>query len=66
MTLKQYISQPGHTAAALAREIGVATSTITRAAHGQVTPSGDLMRKIIETTRGAVTPNDFFDLKAVA
>jgi transcriptional regulator with XRE-family HTH domain len=60
MTLKDYLSLPGHTATKLAAETGVSVSTITRAAEGETIPSRGLMNLIAEKTKGAVMPNDFF------
>lgn len=64
MTLTDYLAQPGKTATELAEATNSAVSTITRAARGDITPSGELMRKIFEATSGAVTPNDFFGIAA--
>lgn len=60
MTLADYLKQPGRSATILATELGVAVSTITRAADGTSVPSRELMRGIHTATEGAVTPNDFF------
>lgn len=62
MTLKDYLSLPGHTATKLALDTGVSVSTITRAAEGKTIPNRDLMNLIAEKTKGAVLPNDFFGI----
>lgn len=62
MKLSEYIKLDGNTATALAEKAGVSVSSITRAAKGDIYPSADLMRLIIEHTDGAVRPDDFFDL----
>ena len=59
MKLSDYLAQPGRTATGLAAEAGVAVSTITRAARGDMMPSRELMRAINRLTDGQVTPNDF-------
>lgn len=62
MKLADYLSLEGNSATKLAEDIGVAVSTITRAAKGEITPSGKLMEDIYRRTAGVVAPNDFFDL----
>jgi transcriptional regulator with XRE-family HTH domain len=64
MTLTEYLAQPGHTASDLAAKTGVAVSTITRAAKGELKPSHDLLTAIFEHTAGRVTPNDFLGIAA--
>lgn len=64
MTLADYLAQPGQSATALARDVGVAVSTITRASKGEIVPTGRLMQAIFEKTRGVVTPNDFLKVAA--
>ena len=63
MTLKDYLAQPGRTATALANELGVSVSTITRAADGAV-PNKELVLAIMDKTGGAVMPNDFYGVQA--
>lgn len=62
MKLSTYLKLDGRTATDLAALTGCAVSTITRAAKGEITPSRDLMVKLIDATDGAVTPNDFFEV----
>lgn len=64
MTLADYLKLEGNSASRLAEATGVAVSTITRAAKGEITPSRHLMAAIYRHTNGAVTPNDFFGLAA--
>lgn len=64
MKLLDYLAQPGKTASALAADCGVAVSTITRAAKGEIDPSGALMKDIFKYTDGAVTANDFHGMAA--
>ena len=62
MTLKDYLALPGHSATLLAKQTKVSVSTITRAADGETIPNRELMVMIAEVTKGAVQPNDFFNL----
>ena len=62
MKLSAYLAADGRTATELAALAGCAVSTITRAAKGEITPSRELMVKLIDATGGAVTPNDFFEV----
>lgn len=64
MTLADYLKADGNRASDLANAIGVAVSTITRAARGETIPSRELMQAIHRHTDGAVTPNDFFGIAA--
>lgn len=64
MTLEHYLQIEGNSASRLAEAAGVAVSTITRAAKGEIAPSAKLMQAIYEHTGGQVTPNDFFGIDA--
>lgn len=64
MTLADYLAQPGRTATELAGQTGFSVSTITRAAKGEISPSADLIRKVLDATDGIVTPNDWFGITA--
>lgn len=59
MNLAQYLQRPGRTATALADEVGVSVSTITRAAKGETLPSRKLMTKIYEATGKKVHPRTY-------
>ncbi len=63
MKLSEYMKKRSLSATALAEELGVAVSTITRAANGKVMPSKPLMASIHKLTAGKVTPSDFYDLE---
>lgn len=63
MRLKEYLDQTGVTRAEFARRIGVQHITVTRYLNGRV-PEPSVMEKIIETTDGEVTANDFFGIAA--
>ena len=58
MTLSEYLDRQ-ETAAALARKLGVAHSTVKRWARGELQPSVASLRDLHDVTAGAVTPNDF-------
>ena len=64
MKLKDYLALDGNTASKLASDCGVAVSTITRAANGDIMPARILMAAIYQHTAGEVTPNDFYDVAA--
>ena len=58
MRLKTYLSLEGNSASKLAEEVGVAVSTITRAASGETMPNSATRRLIIEKTGGLVTASE--------
>jgi transcriptional regulator with XRE-family HTH domain len=62
MTLSDYLCREGISASKLADKMGVSVSTVTRAAKGELSPSGKLMEAIHQHTGGLVTPNDFFGI----
>ncbi len=58
MTLDEYLSQPGKTAAQLAADANTTGATITRILYGDAQPSADMIRAIVEATEGAVSADD--------
>ena len=60
MNLASYLEKNDLTATAFAAQIGVAIATVTRAARGEIMPSPETMKRIMEATNGKVTPNDFY------
>jgi transcriptional regulator with XRE-family HTH domain len=62
MRLQGYLKQQNITASQFADRIGRSVSTVTRAARGEIIPDSETMRRIVEKTGGAVTPNDFYDI----
>lgn len=64
MKLAEYLEIEGNSASKLAEATGVAVSTITRAARGELLPSRKLLTEIYEKTGGQVTPNDFLGIAA--
>ncbi|TWB39707.1 helix-turn-helix domain-containing protein [Nitrospirillum pindoramense] len=60
MTLADYLQAQGLTAAEFARRIGRSRSTVGRWCAGLRHPDAAAMRAIMEETKGAVMPNDFF------
>lgn len=59
MRLSAFLDLPGQSATDIARQCGVAVSTITRVAKGEKNPSLVLMQAIRDATRGAVSADDF-------
>ena len=43
---------------ALAKRVGVSTSTLSRVETGALMPSSDFVRRIHDATGGEITPND--------
>lgn len=62
MTLDEYLTEQNITAAAFAKRIERAVSTVTRIRKGDQHPDSDTLQSIVYATNGAVTPNDFFDV----
>lgn len=60
MRLKIYLSLNGNSASKLAEEVGVAVSTITRAASGETLPNHATRKLILAATGGKVRPADLF------
>ncbi len=64
MKLSDYMEKRSLSATALAEQLGVSVSTVTRAVKGEAVPSKSLMASIHKLTSGKVTPSDFYDLEA--
>lgn len=58
MTLDDYLSLPGKTAAQLATDAKTTGATITRLLYGEAQPSADMIRAIVEATGGQITADD--------
>jgi plasmid maintenance system antidote protein VapI len=58
MTLDEYLSPDHMTATALAIAANTTTASITRVLYGEQQPSADMIRAIVEATKGAVTADD--------
>ena len=58
MTLDEYLSLDGKTAADLAAKAGTSGPSIHRILHGEQEPSAGLVRAIVEATGGMVTAHD--------
>ena len=58
MTLDQYLSRDGNTAAKLAAAAGTSGATITRLLYGEQSPSADMIRAIVAATGGEITADD--------
>ena len=62
MPLAEWIRAQGVTQRAVARQLGVSPSTLSRLLKGERSPSASLMRRVYELTRGEVTPMDLVGL----
>lgn len=60
MRLKAYLAIDGNSASKLAEAVGVAVSTITRAASGETLPNASTRQRICDATGGRVKPSDMF------
>lgn len=58
MTLDDYLRIEGKTAAELAEKANTSGASITRILYGDQKPSMDMVKAIVEATRGAVTAHD--------
>ena len=58
MPLAEWIRGKGRTQRAVARQLGVSPSTLSRLLKGERSPSASLMRRVFELTEGQVTPSD--------
>lgn len=59
MTLSEYLSRHGLHQQAFAERVGLTQSTISRYVSGERMPKRQHLRRIMEETRGLVTPTDF-------
>lgn len=60
MRLKAYLALEGNSASKLAAAVGVAVSTITRAASGETLPGAATRKRIFEETGESVSAGDLF------
>jgi transcriptional regulator with XRE-family HTH domain len=58
MTLDEYLTLDGKTAAQLAADANTSGATITRILYGDAQPSTEMIRAIVEATGGQVTADD--------
>jgi transcriptional regulator with XRE-family HTH domain len=58
--LRKYRRDTGISLEDLAKETNVHKSSISRIERGKQSPSIALMRRLIEASKGALSPNDFF------
>lgn len=61
MKLKTYLEREDLWGWEFAKMAGTTSATISRIANGAI-PRPDLMRRIVELTKGEVGPNDFYNL----
>lgn len=64
MKLARYLETQEMTDADFARLIGVERQAVHRYRTGQRIPTKEILTKIFDSTGGAVSANDFFDLSA--
>lgn len=62
MKLADYMNLHGFGPSEMARRLNVNHATVIRYRDGGRVPEPEVMRRIVEVTEGAVTPNDFFGL----
>lgn len=58
MTLDEYLSRDGNTAAKLAERADTTGPSIHRILYGEQKPSADMIRKIVTATNGSVTADE--------
>lgn len=64
MRLQTYLRLRHLTDAKFAAMVGRDRSTVTKWRNGKIWPDWSAMRLIFEATAGAVTPNDFMDIRS--
>lgn len=60
MTIDEFLQTQSINAAEFAKKLGVSAETVRRYANGSRTPAREVMKRIVDVTEGAVTPNDFY------
>lgn len=65
MTLSDYLAERRIDDAAFAATIEVDRSSVNRMRRGKLIPGSEVLRRIVDATSGAVTPNDFFDIPPI-
>jgi hypothetical protein len=65
MKLQQWLEKEGVSVAALAKKIGVAKWTLNRYVITNRVPAPRVVVALYKATRGAVQPNDFYQLPRV-
>lgn len=61
MKLAAYLDEYKETYGSFGQKVGLSAFGVGKLARGERLPRPSTMRRIIEATQGAVTPNDFFD-----
>lgn len=59
MTLAKFLEKEGLTQAAFGRRVGMTQQVVSAWVAGILIPRRRAMERIVEATKGAVTPNDF-------
>jgi predicted transcriptional regulator len=63
MKLDQWLASKEKSTDAFAAELEVSRETVRRYLSGERKPEWDVMHRIVALTKGAVTANDFLDVK---
>lgn len=63
MKLTDWRRAAGLTQARLAEQLGTSQPTIAKYEAGTIMPGRRTMPRIVDATAGAVTPNDFYDVR---
>ncbi|GGJ14033.1 helix-turn-helix domain-containing protein [Neoroseomonas lacus] len=62
MKLRDFMLARELSEAQLGRLLGIGQATVNRYVRGERIPRPEVMRRIVEVTKGAVGPADFYDL----
>lgn len=60
MTLAEYLTHTKQNPSQFARSLGVSDETVRRYVAGRCIPRRQVMARIVEATKGKVTPGEFF------
>lgn len=66
MTLANWLKSQALNQGAFAAKIGATQTAVSRYCSGKRIPPRHIMRRIVEVTDGAVTPNDFYGVDGAA
>lgn len=66
MSLAEFLDSENLSDAAFAKLIGITRQAVHRYRRGDRIPDPKTMAKIVKATKGAVTPNDFYEQRASA
>jgi hypothetical protein len=66
MRLRDYLTTHSLTNVEFGSKVELTGEAVRRYANGDRIPSREAMRRIFDETKGAVTPNDFFDISGLS